>query len=167
MTEKTVSEKDLFLQFFDREWQTTLKQLKAFPQEKGDFKPHERSKTAKQLAWMFACEHGVLAKAAIDGKLDMAPMPPVPEKFADIIPAFEQAVRETRDRIEKLPEDDLNGTMQFMVGPKQMGPIRRFDVLWMAIMDQIHHRGQFSVYLRMVGGKVPSIYGPTADEPWN
>jgi uncharacterized damage-inducible protein DinB len=32
--------------------------------------------------------------------------------------------------------------------------------------DQIHHRGQFSVYLRMVGGKVPSIYGPSGDEPW-
>jgi uncharacterized damage-inducible protein DinB len=40
------------------------------------------------------------------------------------------------------------------------------QVAWMILSDQIHHRGQFSVYLRMAGGKVPSIYGPTADEPW-
>jgi uncharacterized damage-inducible protein DinB len=36
----------------------------------------------------------------------------------------------------------------------------------MMLMDSVHHRGQFSVYLRMADGKVPSIYGPTADEPW-
>ena len=40
------------------------------------------------------------------------------------------------------------------------------DFLWMILCDQIHHRGQFSIYLRMADGKVPSIYGPTADEPW-
>lgn len=50
--------------------------------------------------------------------------------------------------------------------PKQMGDFRKADVLWMMMMDAVHHRGQFSVYLRMAGGKVPSIYGPSADEPW-
>jgi uncharacterized damage-inducible protein DinB len=40
------------------------------------------------------------------------------------------------------------------------------DVLWYLLNDQIHHRGQFSVYLRMAGAKVPSIYGPSKDEPW-
>ena len=40
------------------------------------------------------------------------------------------------------------------------------EVLWLMLMDSVHHRGQLSVYLRMVGGKVPSIYGPSADEPW-
>jgi len=39
-------------------------------------------------------------------------------------------------------------------------------VLWSVLMDQVHHRGQLSVYLRLVGAKVPSIYGPTADETW-
>jgi uncharacterized damage-inducible protein DinB len=37
---------------------------------------------------------------------------------------------------------------------------------WLAVMDAVHHRGQMSVYIRLAGGKVPSIYGPTADEPW-
>ena len=40
------------------------------------------------------------------------------------------------------------------------------DVLWFMLTDSIHHRGQLSVYVRMAGGRVPSIYGPSADEPW-
>ena len=44
--------------------------------------------------------------------------------------------------------------------------VRRADILWLTLHDMIHHRGQFSIYLRMAGGKVPSIYGPSGDEPW-
>ncbi|MHB8852143.1 MAG: DinB family protein [Ignavibacteriaceae bacterium] len=52
------------------------------------------------------------------------------------------------------------------VAPKKMGDVRCIDLAWMMLLDMIHHRGQFSIYLRMAGGKVPSIYGPSADEPW-
>ena len=61
---------------------------------------------------------------------------------------------------------ELNKTVKFFVAPKQMGDLRKMDVLWYMLMDSVHHRGQFSVYLRMADGKVPSIYGPSADEPW-
>jgi uncharacterized damage-inducible protein DinB len=54
----------------------------------------------------------------------------------------------------------------FPSGPKQMGEIRVMDFLWLMLMDSIHHRGQLSVYIRPAGGKVPSIYGPSGDEPW-
>jgi uncharacterized damage-inducible protein DinB len=47
-----------------------------------------------------------------------------------------------------------------------MGEFRVIDFLWFIFLDSIHHRGQMSVYLRCAGGKVPSIYGPSADEPW-
>ena len=53
----------------------------------------------------------------------------------------------------------------FFVAPKTLGDIPKIQFMWMVLCDQIHHRGQFSVYLRMADGKVPSIYGPTADEP--
>jgi uncharacterized damage-inducible protein DinB len=49
---------------------------------------------------------------------------------------------------------------------RERSDMRTADVLWTGVMDTVHHRGQFSVYLRMAGGKVPSIYGPSADEPW-
>ena len=62
--------------------------------------------------------------------------------------------------------EELRQTVQFFVAPRTMGDIPKIDFLWFLLHDQIHHRGQFSVYLRMADGKVPSIYGPTADEPW-
>ena len=51
-------------------------------------------------------------------------------------------------------------------GPGTMGVLKVIDFLWFMLLDSIHHRGQLSVYIRPAGGKVPSIYGPTADEPW-
>lgn len=56
--------------------------------------------------------------------------------------------------------------MKFFTAPKTIGDIPRIQFLWMMLSDQIHHCGQFSVYLRMADGKVPSIYGPSLDEPW-
>ncbi len=65
-----------------------------------------------------------------------------------------------------MSEADLRDTVQFLVAPKTMGNVPKLDFLWFLLHDQIHHRGQFSVYLRMADARVPSIYGPTADEPW-
>ena len=66
-----------------------------------------------------------------------------------------------------LRQDDVSRvTVKFFVAPKQMADLRKMDVLWFMLMDCVHHRGQFSVYLRMADGKVPSIYGPSGDEPW-
>jgi uncharacterized damage-inducible protein DinB len=53
------------------------------------------------------------------------------------------------------------------VGPRRSSPMRRGNALWLMLNDSIHHRGQLTVYLRMAGGRVPSIYGPSADEPWS
>jgi uncharacterized damage-inducible protein DinB len=68
--------------------------------------------------------------------------------------------------VSKATDAECNRIVQFPVGPGKMGDFRAMDVFWTTMMDQIHHRGQFSVYLRLVGAKVPSIYGPTADETW-
>ena len=81
--------------------------------------------------------------------------------------AWEQAHAAFVAHVRRTPDAELNKTVKFMVGPKKMGDLRRMDVLWFLLHDSIHHRGQFSIYLRMVDAKVPSIYGPTADEPWS
>lgn len=166
MSQKTATEKDMFLQTFEQECKTTLKLLRAFPAERGEYKPHEKSGSARQLAWTFVLEQG-LASMAIDGTIDFKKgMPEAPATFAEIIPAFEKAAAGTAAKIAAASEEDLNKTVQFPVGPGKMGDLRRFDVVWSSLMDQVHHRGQLSVYLRLVGAKVPSIYGPSADEPW-
>ena len=166
MAQKTMTEKDQFLQTFGRECQTTLKLLKAYPANKGDYKPHERSRTGTELGWTFVMEQGV-ADMALKGKIDFSqPMPKAPASYGDVIAAFENACRETTTKVSNATEDTLNRTVQFPIGPGKMGDFRAMDVLWTTLMDQVHHRGQLSVYLRLAGAKVPSIYGPSGDEPW-
>jgi len=160
-----MSEKEMFLQGRDREFQTTLKVLKAYPADKLDFKPHERSRSARELAWVFVEEESFVGMA-VNGQIEFKEGPKPPATLQEILPAFEKTHKELTGKVKGLSEKDYNSMMKFPVGPNQMGDFRRADVLWMIMMDQVHHRGQFSVYVRMAGGKVPSIYGPTADEPW-
>ncbi len=166
MVQRTATEKDMFLDAYEREGLTTLKLLRAFPPHKADFKPHERSRSARELAWTFVHEQRV-ATAMLEGDFDFTrPVSEPPADFNEIITGFEKAVRDTLATVGKVSEQDLNGVVRFPLGPGTTGEIRRLDVLWNLLLDQVHHRGQFSVYLRLAGAKVPSIYGPTADEPW-
>ena len=63
-------------------------------------------------------------------------------------------------------DEELAETIQFPEGPGKMREWPRIEFLWFVLHDQIHHRGQFSVYLRMADAKVPAIYGPSLDEKW-
>ena len=96
----------------------------------------------------------------------MGTPPPPPESWSDILGAVEKAHKDFGDLIRSASEEKLRQTSRFFVGPKTMGDIPRIDFFWSVLHDEIHHRGQFSIYLRMADGKVPSIYGPSADEPW-
>lgn len=166
MAQQTATEKDMFVQQLQREAQTTVKVLRALPADKANYKPHEKSRTAKELAWTFAMEQGVV-DMALKGKIDFSqPTPPPPADYSAAIAAFESSVKDTVAKVTSTSESDLNRIIQFPIGPGKMGDFRVIDVLWTTLMDQVHHRGQFSVYLRLAGGKVPSIYGPTADETW-
>ena len=161
------SPKETLIETIEREYQTTLKVLRAFPADQGDLRPHPRSKTAKELAWMFVLERG-LANRVMNGTLNTSGKPPeAPETFEQIITAFEQGQREYVELLRSFSDDQYNENVTFLVAPKTPGPVKRLDFAWFLLFDEIHHRGQFSVYLRMANGKVPSIYGPTADEPWS
>ena len=163
-----MTEKEQYLTTFEKEYPVTLNVLRAFPETKADLKPHERSKSAKDLAWNFVFE----SFAGVQGMNGEFPFPPRgcrasrqpgPASSARSKGAF----KSLGEKVRKTSDADLNKTVKFFVGPKQMGDVRRMDLLWFLLMDMIHHRGQMSVYLRMAGGKVPSIYGPSGDEPWD
>lgn len=164
------SPKQQFLDSFDREHATTMRVLRAFPKDKADAKLHPNIKTAKELAWVFAgeCRLGMrvwrdeLAKGIPPGSTPPKP----PETWDDVVAAVESQSKEYRTLVSSTPDAQFSEKVHFLVGPKTMGEVSRLDWAWFLLHDQIHHRGQFSTYLRMAGGKVPSIYGPTADEPW-
>jgi uncharacterized damage-inducible protein DinB len=155
-----------YLDVFKREFPTTLKVMKAYPSGQDSFKPHERSYSACQLVHSFTAENG-LATQAIRGELKMPPdFPPAPATCAEAVANYERGARQLIAAVEKMPESRFSETVTFFIGPGQMGQVPVGELLWIMLMDSIHHRGQLSVYIRMAGGKVPSIYGPSADEPW-
>ena len=158
-----------FLDVYDKEHATTMRVLRAYPPDQLDLKASEKSKTARELAWIFVLERGLVTRVWHDeiakGKMSGKPPDP-PQDWDELLAALEKAHQEFRDLVAGATDEQLHEDVHFFTAPKTMGPISRIDWLWFLLHDQIHHRGQFSVYLRMAGAKVPSIYGPTADEPW-
>ncbi|MGH7531542.1 MAG: DinB family protein [Gemmatimonadales bacterium] len=162
-----MSEKQAFLEAWEREAVTTMKVLRAYPPDKMDLRPHPSCRTAKELAWAFVFD-GIGGSQATQGELKFPPpnLPPMPDTWQGMTGEAERALRILAEEVRKVGEPQLNTTIKFFTGPKQMGDVRRLDFLWFLLNDTIHHRGQFSIYLRMAGGKVPAIYGPSGDEKW-
>ncbi|HVZ48600.1 MAG TPA: DinB family protein [Gemmatimonadaceae bacterium] len=150
-----------------QEMRTTLKVMRAFPADQAGFQPHPRSGSAMQLFHTFGVEQNA-ALMAVNGNLDLAKAfsMTVPATLADAIDSFERAATSVVTAARSAGPDAWHRPQPFFTGPQQMGQVPAGAIASMMLADQIHHRGQLSVYLRMAGGKVPSIYGPSADEPW-
>jgi uncharacterized damage-inducible protein DinB len=158
--------KQQLIDAFDRETATTQRVLGAFPADQAELKPHARLKTARELAWMFTMELSLLNLALRNElKMPMAP-PPAPKGWNEVVSAFDDTRTEVLERLHRIGDEELQQTTQFFTAPKTIGDIPKGQFAWFLLCDQIHHRGQLSVYLRLAEGKVPSIYGPSADEPW-
>lgn len=164
-TRSSISGKARFHDTYEREYATTLKVLRAYPADQSSLKPAERSNSALTLAWTFVVEESLLVKA-LKGIPMFGGSPKAADSWNGVIEAFEKGHEEVVEQLRDPNNANLKGTVKFMVAPKQMGDVPLSQFLWFILHDQIHHRGQLSVYLRMAGGKLPSIYGPTADEPW-
>ncbi|HKA25171.1 MAG TPA: DinB family protein [Candidatus Eisenbacteria bacterium] len=166
MTQQTMSDIDAFKNQFEKEYQTTRRLLHAYPASKGDLRPSEKLKTAQELAWMLALNQMVLVPALEMAELTGAGLPGPPATWADVLATFDKAHKDTTGRLNRVTDAEWSSELSIPVGPNQMGSMQRGQAMWFFLSDTIHHRGQFSVYARMAGAKVPSIYGPSADEPW-
>ena len=160
--------KQTFLAAYDREHATTMKVLRAYPRDQLGLRPHPKLKTAQELAWVFALERWLATKVFQDAlaRGEREPPPAAPQSWDEILDALERAHQEFRALVSRTSIAELEKTSKFYVAPKTVGDVGRLDFFWFLLHDQIHHRGQFSVYLRMANGRVPSIYGASADEPW-
>lgn len=164
------SPKQTFLDAYDREHATTMRVLRAYPEDQLDLRPSPKSNSARDLAWTFVLERGLgtkvwhdeFAKGMPSGGGPAKP----PERWDELLATLEKVHQDFRTLIASASDEDLETVVHFFTAPKTMGELTRLDWIWFLLHDEIHHRGQFSVYLRMAGAKVPSIYGPTADEPW-
>jgi len=146
----------------------TRRVLAAFPASAHEMRPHPTSQTTRELAHTL-CVEAVIGAKAVDGSLDLSKMggfPKAPATWGEVMTAFDGAYDGLLKALEATNDADLLTTTTWLTGPKQMGPVPKVGIVKFMLNDHIHHRGQLSVYLRMSGSKVPSIYGPSKDEPW-
>ena len=163
------TEKEQFLDEYEKEHATTMRVLRAYPADKVEMRPHPSCRTARELAWMFVLERGLGTKLFHNAFAKSAPSgspPPPPESWDDLLSTLERVHKEFGDLVRSASDAKLSEKVKFFTAPKTMTDTPLIALLWFLLSDQIHHRGQFSIYSRMAGGKVPSIYGPSGDEPW-
>jgi uncharacterized damage-inducible protein DinB len=163
------SETERYLDQAAREHTNTLALLKEYPADELDLQPGPKSPTARELAYKFASEQGLILKALTTGFDWSNPgKPPAPPRtLPEIIDAIENGYAKATEAMRGTSQDDLRTkTARFFIGPGKLGDVPLMDFLWMVLFDQIHHRGQLSVYLRIAGARVPAIYGPSGDESW-
>ena len=155
--------RDFYVDRMKQEQPAFSKVAQAIPAGALDFKPHERSPSAGQLLWTLAAE----AAAAVDlidkGRTEWNSRPHPPRD--EMIDLFDRSYAEILRRVPALDDEAWTRKTQLVFEGKVMLEPPLGEFLWFLLFDAIHHRGQLSTYLRPMGAKVPSIYGPSADDP--
>jgi uncharacterized damage-inducible protein DinB len=159
-----------FIQQWEFEFQIAMKVLRAIPEEKSEFKPHEKFFTARRLAWHLVRIEDIFGRGVLQDKIIIGesalPSEP-PATIAEIIAIAEKQHPEIVNGWRALDDATLQQKIPFVApGGVVLRELPRKAYLRITLMHHvIHHRGQLSLMLRLMGAKVPSIYGPSGDEP--
>jgi uncharacterized damage-inducible protein DinB len=138
--------------------------IKAVPEDKKSYKPDPKARSAAELAWVIATEEQALEIMLDTGVVNWKDTPP-PARVADIVAAYEKSAAAVTERVAKLDAAGWQKKGKFvMEGMPAPWETTISEFVWGFLFDEIHHRGQLSTYLRPMGSKVPSIYGPSADD---
>jgi uncharacterized damage-inducible protein DinB len=153
---------------FDQEMKTTRRHLERLPGDKFDWRPHEKSYTAGALAsHIVECVPWTTKIfTANEYNFDAATYKPyLATSTDDLLQTFERGVADSKRVLAELDDEAGLESWSLKVNGHVLFERPRFDVFRDFTMSHlIHHRGQFSVYLRLLNIPVPSTYGPTADE---
>jgi len=156
---------------FDREMANTRKTLERIPEDKLDWKPHEKSTTMRGLATHLSNLVGWAVHTIEKDELDASPAGGEPlrakpvESVQEALETFDKNVAAARAAIAGASDEHLMKPWTLMMGGKTIFTQPRMGVLRGFIMSHsIHHRAQLSVYLRLNDVPVPALYGPSADE---
>lgn len=155
---------EFFLPWIQHEWETTKKVIVAIPEDKKDYRPEPKARTAAELAWHIASTDAWFFEGIIEGefKMEESQQPAEIENVAGIIAWYEKTTPPLLERVRSLPAEKLAKPISFF----GMDEHAAAEYLNFAVVHTVHHRGQLAVYLRPMGSKVPSIYGGSADEPF-
>jgi len=156
---------------FDQEMQNTRKVLEGARDDKWTWKPHDKSGTLGWYALHIATLPGWTTMTLTSDELDYAPVgkpayePPKVENRAQALAVFDKESSEARAALAKVSDTDILKNWKLLAGGQEIFTMPRVAVLRGMVMNHlIHHRGQLTVYLRLLGVPVPGLYGPSADE---
>lgn len=152
---------------FDAEMANTRKILERVPDDKFDYKPHDKSMTLGRLASHVAELPNWASHTIQMEVLEMTPgqKPYQAETGAQLLSDFDKYVSEARALIAGASDEDLHKIWTFRYGGKDVMAMPRVAVLRGMVMNHlIHHRAQLGVYLRLNDVEIPGMYGPSADE---
>jgi uncharacterized damage-inducible protein DinB len=161
---------ELFLAELDREVPRSRRALEQVPPNTRDWKPHDKSMAFGYLVDMVATMPSWLAMIVSQDQLDIAPpdgqqfRPPQSTTSAEFVAALENAATEARTALTSVDDEFLKTRWRLLQGGKVVTELPRHAMLRETINHWAHHRGQMTVYLRLMGAKVPAIYGPSADD---
>ena len=156
------------LKEFDQEMASTRKLLERVPSEKGTWKPHEKSFALGHLAQLVSWMPGWIASSLHEPEIDLAKAGGYGmEPTESLLRMFDKNVREARAALESVTSDEaLNAPWSLKHGERVLMTMPRGEVVRQHLSHLAHHRGQLTVYLRLIDVPLPSVYGPTADERW-
>ena len=159
---------DPVLSAFKEEVAITGRCLDRVPEEKLGWKPHPKSMSLGQLAWHVATIPGGLSRLLQQDSFDVTQgnfVPPQPKSAQEIREAWEQSARAGEQFLEGVTDEQVNGKWRLLRNDRELFSRPRIEVLRRIMLNHwYHHRGQLSVYLRMLDVPVPVIYGRSADE---
>jgi uncharacterized damage-inducible protein DinB len=154
----------------DREIDRSRRALEQAPEGKYDWKPHEKSMLFGYLANMVATIPMWISMQITQDELDIAPKDG--SKFeqkrldssAELVEALDKAAAGAREALDQTTDEHLMTNWQLKAGGNVVAEAPRHEMIQDSLLHLAHHRGQMTVYLRLLGAKVPAIYGPSADD---
>ncbi len=159
---------DALLQEYDNEAKTTRKVLERVPQDKLAWKPHPKSMSLGYLAMHIATAQGACAGWTLKESYDFGSggdRPGDPTTTAEILAAHDKSVTQVKETLRTLGDQGLQQKWEAKMGGQTLMTMPKIAVVRNIVLNHIYpHRGQLSVYLRLLDVPVPSIYGPSADE---
>jgi len=156
---------------FDEEMKNTRKILERCPDEKWNWKPHEKSGTLGWLAGHVGTVPEWITMTIKTEELDYAPVngpafePPKIGNRTQLLAAFDKGSAEARETLAKVSDGEIMKNWKLLAGGQEIFTMPRVACIrGMCLNHLYHHRGQLTVYFRLLGVAVPGIYGPSADE---
>ena len=161
---------EYLLEEMDREVERSRRALAEVPEGKYDWKPHDKSMILGYLANMVATIPTWIAMEINQEELDVAPAEgsKMEQKKLDtsaaLIEALDKAAADARTALEKTSDEHLHTSWKLLARGQVVMESARYIFIQDTINHWSHHRGQMTVYLRLMGAKVPALYGPSADD---